>query len=166
MTRSCSNQEACNINEEVTEWVGEAYKKTVELIKQHEEQVPHIAWFLPEKEILGPPPALFKASPNVLTFRCGLVCSYLLEEFCPQMTYRKRELVPPDMVDATLSQISRLLVSSMLILSTCLRLEVNWHPSWMTRVWSTYIRTYVKNAEVCSLLITEPVMSALFDRLL
>ena len=93
--------------------------------------------FCLRKKFWDHPPALFKESPNVLTFRCGLLCSYLLEEFCPQMTYRKRELVPSDMLDATLSQISRLLVSSMLILSTYLRLEVNWHPSW----------TYVKNAE-------------------
>ncbi|KAG8040729.1 hypothetical protein GUJ93_ZPchr0337g7070 [Zizania palustris] len=46
------NQTASIIDDEVREWVGKAYKKTVELIKEHKEQVAQIAELLIEKEVL------------------------------------------------------------------------------------------------------------------
>uniref|UniRef100_A0A0E0PNI5 AAA+ ATPase domain-containing protein n=1 Tax=Oryza rufipogon TaxID=4529 RepID=A0A0E0PNI5_ORYRU len=52
MTKPYSNQTASIIDDEVREWVGKAYKKTVELITEHKEQVAKIAEMLLEKEVL------------------------------------------------------------------------------------------------------------------
>ena len=52
MTKPYSNQTASIIDDEVREWVGMAYKKTVELITEHKEQVAQIAELLLEKEVL------------------------------------------------------------------------------------------------------------------
>ncbi|CAN6337395.1 unnamed protein product [Urochloa humidicola] len=52
MTKPYSNQTASIIDDEVREWVGKAYKKTVELITEHKEQVAQIAELLLEKEVL------------------------------------------------------------------------------------------------------------------
>lgn len=47
-----SNRTGALIDEEVREWVGKAYKRTVELIEEHKEQVAQIAELLLEKEVL------------------------------------------------------------------------------------------------------------------
>ncbi|KAL0740876.1 hypothetical protein Bca4012_082389 [Brassica carinata] len=47
-----SNKTGAIIDEEVREWVGKAYEKTVELIEEHKEQVAEIAELLLEKEVL------------------------------------------------------------------------------------------------------------------
>ncbi|XP_010475511.1 PREDICTED: ATP-dependent zinc metalloprotease FTSH 10, mitochondrial isoform X1 [Camelina sativa] len=47
-----SNRTGAMIDEEVREWVGKAYKRTVELIEEHKEQVAQIAELLLEKEVL------------------------------------------------------------------------------------------------------------------
>ncbi|KAJ4903207.1 ATP-dependent zinc metalloprotease FTSH 3 [Raphanus sativus] len=47
-----SNKTGALIDEEVREWVGKAYEKTVELIEEHKEQVAEIAELLLEKEVL------------------------------------------------------------------------------------------------------------------
>ncbi|GJM88784.1 hypothetical protein PR202_ga05348 [Eleusine coracana subsp. coracana] len=52
MSKPYSNQTASIIDDEVREWVGKAYKKTVELITEHKEQVAQIAELLLEKEVL------------------------------------------------------------------------------------------------------------------
>jgi AFG3 family protein len=52
MTKPYSNQTASIIDDEVRDWVGKAYKKTVELITEHKEQVAQIAELLLEKEVL------------------------------------------------------------------------------------------------------------------
>jgi AFG3 family protein len=52
LSKPYSNQTASIIDDEVREWVGKAYKKTVELITEHKEQVAQIAELLLEKEVL------------------------------------------------------------------------------------------------------------------
>ena len=47
-----SNKTGAIIDEEVREWVGKAYEKTVELIETHKEKVAEIAELLLEKEVL------------------------------------------------------------------------------------------------------------------
>ncbi|KAH0866599.1 hypothetical protein HID58_083810 [Brassica napus] len=47
-----SNRTGALIDEEVREWVAKAYKRTVELIEEHKEQVAQIAELLLEKEVL------------------------------------------------------------------------------------------------------------------
>ncbi|CAF1863873.1 ATP-dependent zinc metalloprotease FTSH 3, mitochondrial [Brassica napus] len=47
-----SNKTGAIIDEEVREWVGKAYEKTVELIEEHKEQVAEIAELLLDKEVL------------------------------------------------------------------------------------------------------------------
>lgn len=47
-----SNRTGAMIDEEVREWVGKAYKRTVELIEEHKEEVAQIAELLLEKEVL------------------------------------------------------------------------------------------------------------------
>ncbi|CAH8361306.1 unnamed protein product [Eruca vesicaria subsp. sativa] len=47
-----SNRTGAMIDEEVREWVAKAYKRTVELIEEHKEQVAQIAELLLEKEVL------------------------------------------------------------------------------------------------------------------
>ncbi|XP_013599708.1 PREDICTED: ATP-dependent zinc metalloprotease FTSH 10, mitochondrial [Brassica oleracea var. oleracea] len=47
-----SNRTGALIDEEVREWVAKAYKRTVELIEEHKEQVAEIAELLLEKEVL------------------------------------------------------------------------------------------------------------------
>lgn len=54
MTKPYSNQTASIIDDEVRDWVGKAYKKTIELVKEHKEQVAQIAELLLEKEVLHP----------------------------------------------------------------------------------------------------------------
>ncbi|CAH9073181.1 unnamed protein product [Cuscuta europaea] len=50
--RKPSNKMASIIDSEVQKWVGIAYKKTVQLIEEHKEQVAQIAELLLEKEVL------------------------------------------------------------------------------------------------------------------
>ncbi|KQK05917.1 ATP-dependent zinc metalloprotease FTSH 8, mitochondrial [Brachypodium distachyon] len=52
MNKPYSNQTASIIDEEVRDWVSKAYKKTVELVTEHKEQVAQIAELLLEKEVL------------------------------------------------------------------------------------------------------------------
>lgn len=52
MNKPYSSQTASIIDTEVREWVAEAYKHTIELIKKHKEQVAQIAELLLEKEVL------------------------------------------------------------------------------------------------------------------
>uniref|UniRef100_A0A0E0JQW8 AAA+ ATPase domain-containing protein n=1 Tax=Oryza punctata TaxID=4537 RepID=A0A0E0JQW8_ORYPU len=52
MSKPYSSQTASIIDTEVREWVAKAYEKTVELIKQHKDQVAQIAELLLEKEVL------------------------------------------------------------------------------------------------------------------
>jgi hypothetical protein len=52
MTKPYINQTASIIDDEVREWVGKAYKRTVELITEHKEQVAQIAELLLEKEVM------------------------------------------------------------------------------------------------------------------
>lgn len=52
MTKPYSSKTANIIDTEVREWVGKAYKKTVELIEERKEQVAQIAELLLEKETL------------------------------------------------------------------------------------------------------------------
>ncbi|CAH9129176.1 unnamed protein product [Cuscuta epithymum] len=52
MGKPYSNKMASIIDSEVREWVGIAYKKTVQLIEEHKEQVAQIAELLLEKEVL------------------------------------------------------------------------------------------------------------------
>ncbi|KAF8104064.1 hypothetical protein N665_0181s0084 [Sinapis alba] len=47
-----SNRTGAMIDEEVREWVAKAYKRTVELIEEHKEQVAQIAELLLDKEVL------------------------------------------------------------------------------------------------------------------
>ncbi|CAH2038658.1 unnamed protein product [Thlaspi arvense] len=47
-----SNKTGAMIDEEVREWVAKAYKRTVELVEEHKEQVAQIAEMLLEKEVL------------------------------------------------------------------------------------------------------------------
>ncbi|VVA90311.1 unnamed protein product [Arabis nemorensis] len=47
-----SNRTGAMIDEEVREWVAKAYKRTVELVEEHKEQVAQIAELLLEKEVL------------------------------------------------------------------------------------------------------------------
>jgi AFG3 family protein len=52
MSKPYSNKTATIIDTEVREWVAKAYKKTVELITEHKDQVSQIAELLLEKEVL------------------------------------------------------------------------------------------------------------------
>ena len=52
MSKPYSSKTAAIIDSEVREWVGKAYKRTVELIEEHKEQVAQIAELLLEKEVL------------------------------------------------------------------------------------------------------------------
>ncbi|KAI3989851.1 hypothetical protein MKX01_040821 [Papaver californicum] len=52
MTKPYSSETGAIIDSEVREWVGKAYKHTVELIETHKEQVAQIAELLLEKEVL------------------------------------------------------------------------------------------------------------------
>ncbi|KAG6570692.1 ATP-dependent zinc metalloprotease FTSH 10, mitochondrial, partial [Cucurbita argyrosperma subsp. sororia] len=52
MSKPYSSKTAALIDSEVREWVGKAYKCTVELIEEHKEQVAQIAELLLEKEVL------------------------------------------------------------------------------------------------------------------
>ena len=52
MSKPYSSKTAALIDSEVREWVGKAYKFTVELIEEHKEQVAQIAELLLEKEVL------------------------------------------------------------------------------------------------------------------
>lgn len=52
MSKPYSNKTGAIIDEEVREWVTKAYKRTVELIEEHKEQVAKIAELLLEKEVL------------------------------------------------------------------------------------------------------------------
>lgn len=52
MTKPYSSKTAAIIDNEVREWVGKAYVKTVQLIEEHKEQVAQIAELLLEKEVL------------------------------------------------------------------------------------------------------------------
>lgn len=52
MSKPYSNKTGAIIDEEVREWVTKAYKRTVELIEEHKEQVAEIAELLLEKEVL------------------------------------------------------------------------------------------------------------------
>ncbi|KAL2898947.1 ATP-dependent zinc metalloprotease FTSH 10 mitochondrial [Bienertia sinuspersici] len=52
MSKPYSNKTGAIIDEEVREWVTKAYKRTVELVEEHKEQVAKIAELLLEKEVL------------------------------------------------------------------------------------------------------------------
>lgn len=52
MSKPYSNKTGAIIDEEVREWVSKAYKKTLELIREHKDQVTQIAELLLEKEVL------------------------------------------------------------------------------------------------------------------
>lgn len=52
MTKPYSSKTAAIIDNEVREWVGKAYEKTVQLIEEHKEHVAQIAELLLEKEVL------------------------------------------------------------------------------------------------------------------
>lgn len=52
MSKPYSSKTGALIDTEVREWVGKAYEKTVQLIKEHKEQVAEIAELLLEKEVL------------------------------------------------------------------------------------------------------------------
>ena len=52
MTKPYSSKTAAIIDNEVREWVGKAYKRTVQLIEEHKEHVAQIAELLLEKEVL------------------------------------------------------------------------------------------------------------------
>ncbi|KAI3916657.1 hypothetical protein MKW98_026399 [Papaver atlanticum] len=52
MTKPYSSETGAIIDSEVREWVGKAYKHTIELIETHKEQVAQIAELLLEKEVL------------------------------------------------------------------------------------------------------------------
>ncbi|KAF3784738.1 ATP-dependent zinc metalloprotease [Nymphaea thermarum] len=52
MTKPYSSKTGAMIDNEVREWVDKAYKRTVQLIKDHKEQVAQIAELLLEKEVL------------------------------------------------------------------------------------------------------------------
>lgn len=52
MTKPYSNKTGAIIDGEVREWVGKAYKKTVQLVEEHKEHVAQIAELLLEKEVL------------------------------------------------------------------------------------------------------------------
>ncbi|KAG6681394.1 hypothetical protein I3842_13G090500 [Carya illinoinensis] len=52
MSKPYSSKTAAIIDGEVREWVGEAYKHTIQLIEQHKEQVAQIAELLLEREVL------------------------------------------------------------------------------------------------------------------
>lgn len=52
MNKPYSSKTEAIIDEEVREWVSKAYTKTLELIKEHKDQVAQIAELLLEKEVL------------------------------------------------------------------------------------------------------------------
>lgn len=52
MTKPYSSKTGAIIDEEVREWVGRAYERTVELIMDHKEDVARLAELLLEKEVL------------------------------------------------------------------------------------------------------------------
>ncbi|CAI9098252.1 OLC1v1034867C1 [Oldenlandia corymbosa var. corymbosa] len=52
MSKPYSSKTAAIIDNEVREWVGKAYERTVQLIEEHKEQVAQIAELLLEKEVL------------------------------------------------------------------------------------------------------------------
>lgn len=52
MIKPYSSKTAAIIDSEVREWVGKAYKHTVDLIEEHKEQVAQVAELLLEKEVL------------------------------------------------------------------------------------------------------------------
>lgn len=52
MTKPYSSKTAAIIDNEVREWVGKAYKRTIQLIEEHKEHVAQIAELLLEKEVL------------------------------------------------------------------------------------------------------------------
>ncbi|GMY10911.1 ATP-dependent zinc metalloprotease FTSH 10, mitochondrial-like [Fagus crenata] len=52
MIKPYSSKTAAIIDSEVREWVGKAYKRTIQLIEEHKEQVAQIAELLLEKEVL------------------------------------------------------------------------------------------------------------------
>lgn len=52
MSKPYSSKTAAIIDNEVREWVGKAYTRTVELIEEHKEHVAQIAELLLEKEVL------------------------------------------------------------------------------------------------------------------
>jgi len=54
MTKPYSSKTAAIIDNEVRDWVGKAYKRTIQLIEEHKEQVAEIAELLLEKEVLHP----------------------------------------------------------------------------------------------------------------
>ena len=52
MTKPYSSKTAAIIDNEVREWVGKAYNRTLQLIEEHKEHVAQIAELLLEKEVL------------------------------------------------------------------------------------------------------------------
>lgn len=52
MTKPYSSKTAAIIDNEVREWVGKAYERTLQLIEEHKEHVAQIAELLLEKEVL------------------------------------------------------------------------------------------------------------------
>ncbi|PON56562.1 Peptidase [Trema orientale] len=52
LTKPYSSKTAAIIDNEVREWVGKAYEKTVQLIEEHKEEVSQVAELLLEKEVL------------------------------------------------------------------------------------------------------------------
>ncbi|KAJ4850681.1 ATP-dependent zinc metalloprotease FTSH 3, mitochondrial [Turnera subulata] len=52
MTKPYSSETGAIIDGEVREWVGKAYKRTVELVEEHKERIAQIAEMLLEKEVL------------------------------------------------------------------------------------------------------------------
>lgn len=54
MIKPYSSKTAAIIDNEVREWVGKAYERTIQLIEEHKEQVAEIAELLLEKEVLHP----------------------------------------------------------------------------------------------------------------
>ncbi|XVE76381.1 hypothetical protein DITRI_Ditri12bG0168000 [Diplodiscus trichospermus] len=52
MTKPYSSETGAMIDREVREWVAKAYKRTVQLIEEHKEDVAQIAELLLEKEVL------------------------------------------------------------------------------------------------------------------
>ncbi|XP_030965676.1 ATP-dependent zinc metalloprotease FTSH 10, mitochondrial-like [Quercus lobata] len=54
MTKPYSSKTAAIIDNEVRDWVGKAYERTIQLIEEHKEQVAEIAELLLEKEVLHP----------------------------------------------------------------------------------------------------------------
>lgn len=52
LSKPYSNKTGAIIDNEVREWVGKAYKRTIELVEEHKEQVAKIAELLLEKEVL------------------------------------------------------------------------------------------------------------------